>query len=197
MIEFFQNIGQWVMIHKDEIVVFLTSSQFIALTANIVSWIKTNKKTKENTTSTNALTVALGKNDTLNTRSEEIKNDTTEIIALQKTLSDFCSSMDNKMVSTMGLLAEKLNAMLEVQSIVYSTIKDEKVRSTVNSILTNAKYAETATRAELQRQVEELRAMVASKTSELNAVVNKTVQDVVAVVAGDKPEEESDTVERY
>ena len=197
MIEFFQNIGQWIMIHKDEIVVFLTSSQFIALAANIASWVKTNKKTKENTTSTNALTAALGKNETLNTRSEEIKNDTTEIIALQKTLSDFCSAMDNKITGTLGSLGKKLNAMLEVQSIVYSTIKDEKIRSTVNSILTNAKYTETATRAELQRQVEELRAMVASKTSELNAVVNKTVQDVVAVVAGDKSEEESDTVERY
>ena len=86
--------------------------------------------------------------------------------------------------------------MLEVQSIVYSTIKDEKVRSTVNNLLVNAKYAETATRAELQKQVEELKAKVAEQVDQLNKTVETVSDSVVKIVKGDT-EHTDETVTRY
>jgi hypothetical protein len=61
-------------------------------------------------------------------------------------------------------------------------IKDDNIRNTVNSILINAKYAESTSRAKLQQEVEELKQKVAEKMNEVSEQVDKTVDVVKGIV---------------
>jgi hypothetical protein len=200
MMEFFYNIYLGLMENKDQILMFLTSSSFISLVVALIGLWRTSKTTKANTSSTNSLKDALdanskvvGNSDIAVSNTEEIK---TFLLKLDERLAAFEAKVDNKLMTQ----AEKVNAIIEVQSIVYSTIKDEKVRNTVNNLLVNAKYAETATRAELKRQIEDLKKEVASKAGQLAEFVAKTSTAVAAIVDGDKAVKESEdtnVVERY
>ena len=95
----------------------------------------------------------------------------------------------------MDNLTTKLNAILEVQSVVYSTIKNEDIRNTVNALLVNAKYAETANRAKLRKEIDDLKAKVASQVTEVQATVEKA-SDVVKNIVSPKAES-TDNIVRY
>ena len=79
-----------------------------------------------------------------------------------------------------------MNAVLEVQSVVYSTIKDETIRKNVSGILMDAKYSETATRASLEAEVENLRKKVNEKIEVIKDVVEDTAVKVKKVTANNK-----------
>lgn len=194
MMEFFSNIGSWLVEYKDQILVFVTSSQFLTFAAMIASWFKERKANKVNSQNVANLTAAVTENNTLKSDIADVKTNGQTINDKLDTLTASEEKFDAKTEAALNLLISKFNAMLEVQSLVYSTIKDERIRNAVHSILTTAKYDENTTRIELQRQVEELRAMVAQKTEELNAYVGERVGEVVATVAGDNAD---DVIERY
>ena len=78
-------------------------------------------------------------------------------------------------VNSTDVLITKVNAMLDVQSLVYQTIKDEATRTAVNNILTNAKYAVTAQRAELIKELNALKEETAKQNAENNARVEEAV----------------------
>ena len=198
MIEFFYNIGVGIMENKDKILMFLTSSQFVGLVIALISLWRTAKSTKANTSSTNSLNQALLANDKNCKDSEAAYSNTEEIKTFLLKLSERLDAIDAKVDNKLNLTTEKINAIIEVQSIVYSTIKDEKVRNTVNNLLVNAKYAETATRAELKKQVEELKKEVAAKANQIAEFVSKTTNVVAAIVdTGAAPEKAEEVVERY
>ena len=200
MMEFFYNIGTGLMENKDQIIMFLTSSSFVSLVVALIGLWKTGKVTKANTNSTDALKSALDSNSKVVDNSDVAVSNTEEIKTFLQKLSERLDGIESKVDNKLALNNEKLNAIIEVQSIVYSTIKDERVRNTVNNLLLNAKYAETATRAELKRQVEELKKEVATKANQLAEFVAKTSTAVAAIVDGDKgvkESEENNVVERY
>ena len=76
----------------------------------------------------------------------------------------------------------KVNAILDVQSLVYQTIKDENTRVAVNNILTNAKYAVTEQRAQLIKELNSLKEENARITAESNAKVEETVEKATAII---------------
>ena len=86
----------------------------------------------------------------------------------------------------LDVLVQKMNAVLEVQSLVYSTIKDETIRKNVSGILMDAKYAETATRASLEAEVESLRKKVNEKIEVIKDVVEDTAVKVRKVTNNNK-----------
>lgn len=189
MTEFIYNCYLWVASNYKEITMVLTSTQFLSIVSALVLLVRSIRKTDNNVVASKVLTEQLEKNEDnakvvkeIKTELDTIKNENT---VLQQELSDSKESID--------ILLSKINAMLEVQSVVYSTIKNETVRETVDNILINAKYAETKTRAKLKKEVEELKVKVAEKFDTVMEDVNKTVNVVNSVVA-DKKE---DTITRY
>ena len=199
MMEFFYNLGLGILEHKDEIIMFLTSGSFVSLIVALINLRRASKDTKENTKSTNSLNSALLANQQSCEDSATASLNTANIINILSTLTSRLDAIEAALANKMTISEDKLNAIIEVQSIVYSTIKDEKVRNTVNSLLINAKYAETTTRTELKKQVEDLKKQVAEKAAQLADFVDKATGVVTAIVDGGQATEDKQEYvpERY
>ena len=102
------------------------------------------------------------------------------------TVKNDLESFKKETYAALDVIVQKMNAVLEVQSVVYSTIKDETIRKNVSGILMDAKYSETATRASLEAEVENLRKKVNEKIEVIKDVVEDTAVKVKKVTANNK-----------
>lgn len=192
MMEFVKSCWQWVTENYKEVFAVLTSAQFVSLIVAIITVLKTAKKTDDNVTASETLNKTLaGTNEGLSKVDNidmKIESANAELAKLEKSFETY-KAAEAERVET---LLTKVNAMLEVQSVVYSTIKDDVVRNSVNNLLINAKYAETATRAKLKQEVEELKKKVESKVSDVMEDVTKAATVIESAVGA-----KDDTVLRY
>lgn len=186
MVEFFKNLFTWFVEHKDEIVVFFTSTNFAAVISSIILLIKQIKATRntnksvENSSSILDKAVELAQHVTsVSDKTASTENNTEEI----KVKID---SVNKQFVNELEILQQKLNAMLEVQTIVYNSMKDETARKNVFNLLTQAKLVETSKYAELEQQVESLKKKVDEKVNDVQSVVEETVTTVQNVVGTKK-----------
>lgn len=171
MREFFYSIWIWLVENMDAILLWLSAFATSGAGVNLLVFLKTAKTTKENTNST-----------------KELKESITEVKSLQGQVGDLTEkneAMEAKLTESCNItdiLLTKINAILEVQSLVYTTIKDEKTRIAVNNILTNAKYAITEQRAKLLEQLEALKEQVKLSNIENQEKVAKAVEKAVSIV---------------
>ena len=186
MVEFFKNLFTWFVEHKDEIVVFFTSTNFAAVVSSVILLIKQIKATRntnksvENSSSILDKAVELAQHVTsVSDKASSTENNTEEI----KVKID---SVNKQFVNELEILQQKLNAMLEVQTIVYNSMKDETARKNVFNLLTQAKLVETSKYAELEQQVESLKKKVEEKVNDVQSVVEETVTTVQNVVGTKK-----------
>lgn len=186
MVEFFKNLFTWFVEHKDGIVVFFTSTNFAAVVSSVILLIKQIKATRntnksvENSSSILDKAVELAQHVTsVSDKASSTENNTEEI----KVKID---SVNKQFVNELEILQQKLNAMLEVQTIVYNSMKDETARKNVFNLLTQAKLVETSKYAELEQQVESLKKKVDEKVNDVQSVVEETVTTVQNVVGTKK-----------
>ena len=186
MVEFFKNLFTWFVEHKDEIVVFFTSTNFAAVISSVILLIKQIKATRntnksvENSSSILDKAVELAQHVTsVSDKTASTENNTEEI----KVKID---SVNKQFVNELEILQQKLNAMLEVQTIVYNSMKDETARKNVFNLLTQAKLVETSKYSELEQQVESLKKKVEEKVNDVQNVVEETVTTVQNVVGTKK-----------
>lgn len=186
MVEFFKNLFTWFVEHKDEIVVFFTSTNFAAVISSVILLIKqikatrTTNKSVENSSSILDKAVELAQSVTsVSDKTASTESNTEEI----KTKID---SVNKQFVNELEILQQKLNAMLEVQTIVYNSMKDETARKNVFNLLTQAKLVETLKYSELEQQVESLKKKVEEKVNDVQNVVEETVTTVQNVVGTKK-----------
>ena len=186
MVEFFKNLFTWFVEHKDEIVVFFTSTNFAAVISSVILLIKQIKATRntnksvENSSSILDKAVELAQHVTsVSDKASSTENNTEEI----KVKID---SVNKQFVNELEILQQKLNAMLEVQTIVYNSMKDETARKNVFNLLTQAKLVETSKYSELEQQVESLKKKIDEKVNDVQSVVEETVTTVQNVVGTKK-----------
>lgn len=186
MVEFFRNVFTWFVEHKDGIVVFFTSTNFAAVVSSVILLIKqikatrTTNKSVENSSSILDKAVELAQSVTsVSDKTASTESNTEEI----KTKID---SVNKQFVNELEILQQKLNAMLEVQTIVYNSMKDETARKNVFNLLTQAKLVETSKYSELEQQVESLKKKVEEKVNDVQNVVEETVTTVQNVVGTKK-----------
>ena len=186
MVEFFKNLFTWFVEHKDEIVVFFTSTNVAAVVSSVILLIKQIKATRntnksvENSSSILDKAVELAQHVTsVSDKASSTENNTEEI----KVKID---SVNKQFVNELEILQQKLNAMLEVQTIVYNSMKDETARKNVFNLLTQAKLVETSKYSELEQQVESLKKKVEEKVNDVQNVVEETVTTVQNVVGTKK-----------
>lgn len=186
MVEFFKNLFTWFVEHKDGIVVFFTSTNFAAVVSSVILLIKqikatrTTNKSVENSSSILDKAVELAQSVTsVSDKTASTESNTEEI----KTKID---SVNKQFVNELEILQQKLNAMLEVQTIVYNSMKDETARKNVFNLLTQAKLVETSKYSELEQQVESLKKKIDEKVNDVQSVVEETVTTVQNVVGTKK-----------
>ena len=161
--EWINNILLWLKENINGIVAFLSSGTVIGCITNIIMILRQGKNISNTLKST----------DTLNTSLYENKKVLISVDSNTKSVNELKESVENSSTVNQNLLYKigefdiKLTAVLEVMNIVYSTIKDDTIRNTVSNIITNAKYAETSTRANLEKQLTEMRNKLEEGTKNL------------------------------
>lgn len=183
MMEFIKSCLQWVAENHDKIIMTVTSAQFVSLISAIVLIVKSCKKTDANVLSSKTLDKTLAdtnnglkKVDSVDKNLVDAKNEITMLKAEFEVLKTETADSFNTILG-------KVNAMLEVQSVVYSTIKNDTVRDTVNNLLVNARYAETATRAKLKQEVEELKVKVNERVNDVMGDVAKAAEVIESAIS--------------
>ena len=188
-----ENIGKWFVENKETILAVLTAIQSSGLVGFIAWAVKSTKQVKLNTKTTETLNKSITCVDGLNGEVTEMKD-------VNKTLIAKCEYLENQMndlQNSMDILLTKVDAMIEVQSVVYTTIKDDKTRATVNNLLTNAKYAVTEQRKKLIDELEALRQQIKTQAEAQKQLVEHAVNKAQSIVkVEDKPAEEQ-VVTRY
>ena len=187
-----ENIGKWFIDNQETILAVLTAIQSSGLVGFIAWAVKSTKQVKLNTKTTEALNNSISCVDSLNGEVVGLKD-------VNKELIEKCEYLENQMndlQNSMDILLTKVDAMIEVQSVVYTTIKDDKTRATVNNLLTNAKYAVTEQRKKLIEELEALREQIKTQAEAQKQLVEHAVNKAQSIVkVEDKPEEE--VVVRY
>lgn len=193
MVEFFRNIGTWLIEHKDGIVVFFTSSNFIAFISTIILIVKQIAATKASITEVSTANETLTKTNVL---AENVKDvsDTAKLTETEvQNLKDNVTEMENKLNKALSFLEQKLDAIIDVQSIVYSTIRDESVRQSVANILTNAKFFGDSTKAEMQQEIARLKEAIEATVAVANDAVNKNKEKLNNMSADNTKSKKSKT----
>ena len=187
-----ENIGKWFIDNQETILAVLTAIQSSGLIGFIAWAVKSTKQVKLNTKTTEVLNNSISCVDGLNGEVIGLKD-------VNKELIEKCECLENQMndlQNSMDILLTKVDAIIEVQSVVYTTIKDDKTRATVNNLLTNAKYAVTEQRKKLIEELEALREQIKTQAEAQKQLVEHAVNKAQSIVkVEDKPEEE--VVVRY
>ena len=183
MTEFFQNIYAWLAANSNKIVAFLTSANFLAMLTLVVNTIRTIKTNKG---------VAITSTDLKNELTESSKNRSViaSIKGVSETIKDVTEATKTAIDETKALLdkelltvTNKVNAMLEVQSLVYSTIRDDSLRQTVSNLLNTARYNDTNTKEQLQSEIDSLKKALNDKMEEVNRTMSDAIDKVQTVVS--------------
>lgn len=188
-----ENIGKWFVENKETILAVLTAIQSSGLIGFIAWAVKSTKQVKLNTKTTETLNKSITCVDGLNGEVAEMKD-------VNKTLIEKCDYLENQMndlENSMDILITKVDAMIEVQSVVYTTIKDDKTRATVNNLLTNAKYAVTEQRKKLIEELEALRQQIKAQADAQKQLVEHAVNKAQSIVKVEDAPVEEQVVTRY
>lgn len=188
-----ENIGKWFVENKESILAVLTAIQSSGLIGFIAWAVKSTKQVKLNTKTTETLNKSITCVDSLNGEVTEMKD-------VNKALIEKCDYLENQMndlQNSMDILITKVDAIIEVQSVVYTTIKDDKTRATVNNLLTNAKYAVTEQRKKLIDELEALRQQIKAQADAQKQLVEHAVNKAQSIVKVEDAPVEEQVVTRY
>ena len=188
-----ENIGKWFVENKETILAVLTAIQSSGLVGFIAWAVKSTKQVKLNTKTTETLNKSITCVDSLNGEVTEMKDVNKELIAK----CDYLENQMNDLENSMDILITKIDAIIEVQSVVYTTIKDDKTRATVNNLLTNAKYAVTEQRKKLIDELEELRQQIKAQADAQKQLVEHAVNKAQSIVKVEDAPVEEQVVTRY
>lgn len=181
----FENIKQWFVDNATYILSFLTPANIIAAIAAIFVAIRNNKATKN----TNAIGTAMSNDaskianvsETIdkNTASiENMKDLHRDLEAKVKAVSAGIEVMNERATNKLDELEDKMNAILQVQSMVYGTIQDSELRQNVQNLIATAKMSSDHTREKLQAEIESLKAEVSTKVNAISEAVADGVKQI-------------------
>ena len=188
-----ENIGKWFIDNQETILAVLTAIQSSGLIGFIAWAVKSTKQVKLNTKTTEVLNNSISCVDGLNGEVVGLKD-------VNKELIEKCEYLENQMndlQNSMDILLTKVDAIIEVQSVVYTTIKDDKTRATVNNLLTNAKYAVTEQRKKLIEELEALRQQIKAQADAQKQLVEHAVNKAQSIVKVEDVPVEEQVVTRY
>lgn len=175
MIEFMQSIYEWFVSNQTGITTSLCSGSTAMLIASIIMNIKQRKTISVNTESVNTAITGFNKNKEIGNKvellsdetkksTETVENCRNEVLDVHKELTEFKVAMESK-----------IDTILEVQSIVYSTLKNDTMRESVEALLSKAKASGAHVKEELERELAELQHKFDDVVAAASTVVTETI----------------------
>lgn len=175
---YFISLYQWFVEHQDPITLLSILVQIVSLVAAIVLLIKNLKGTKNNTSSTDKLNQTLENTNSMSQSVVSLDDSVSSLKTENESLRTKLAETEEALLKSNKELANKLNAIIEVQSIVYSTIRDDGVRQTVNTILNNARYSEKNFKEELENKIEEFKQTYSTELKSINDKFTNSIDQV-------------------
>lgn len=186
MIEFLtalkDNCWLWFLDNKDTIIAWFMSGQAVSVIASFVMLIRNAKQIKSNTDSTKTLNGTLTNTNVMKDDLDTLKQKVVTLADENEELSKSVVELETKLSESNKLIASKLDAIIEVQSIVYSTIRDDSVRQTVNTILNNARYSNTNFKEQLESEISGLKAEFETKIADISKGMTDAIDKVSTTV---------------
>lgn len=176
MNEFFGNVGNWFIENKDTILLWLQGLCTSGTVGVIINLILTNRKVKANTVSNADLLQALPIVGESKKSMDELVERIDKLEADNRALQEQNTIRYTEIQNSLDSLLNKVNALVETESVKSQTIKDETIRTTVGNVLTNAKYNETQTRARLLETIATLK----KKLEEKNVTDSEQIKEALA-----------------
>ena len=178
MISWFDSIWNWFCDNRESIVTFVTSSDFALGIATMFTLVKTILSTNKNTSSLDLTTKAVKENTVIKDNVLDINNKTNNMSVNINEINSKIAKIEESNKQFNEEVLFKINSVLDVQSIVYSTIKDDDLRNSVNHILINAKHSDSISKAKLHEEIKNLKVAVEQKNKDLDEAVNEIVNKV-------------------
>lgn len=172
MTELIENIRMWFIQNCDSFLMWVQSIDLAGLFVMFAAVIKQFIATKANTSNVKDLQKALKENGKVITAMKELEAKNAELMQVVETQNAKITDLEDGIDKVLS----KMNAALDVYSLVYQTIKNEDTRVAVNNILTNARYNETETRRALTANMEDMKTTVEQFMKDTTA----KVEDVIA-----------------
>lgn len=176
MNEFFGNVGNWFIENKDAILLWLQSIGLGGIVAAVTNVIVAGKRIKANTLTSNNLLEALPIVGETKQSMDELVARIDKLEADNRELQEQNTIRYTEIQNSLDSLLNKVNALVETESVKSQTIKDETIRTTVGNVLTNAKYNETQTRARLLETIATLK----KKLEEKNVTDSEQIKEALA-----------------
>ena len=190
--EWFESIKTWFTENFNGVAIFVQSLNLAGVITAVTAAIKSLLATRTNTNNVKLLNGTLKDNEkvktVVNTLIDKVGNASDKISSFSKQLKEYADIADKTMI--------KINAILDVQSLVYQTIKNEDTRVAVENILANARYNETATREALSKQIEDLQSRVKQLTDDAMGAVNEIVEQSAQLLSVDQSAKEDSSIPR-
>ena len=182
MIEFLttlkDNCWLWFLDNKDTILAWFMSGQAASVVTTIVMLVKNAKQIKGNTESTETLNTTLENTNVMKDDVDILKNKVSVLTEENTKLSNSVIDLETKLSQSNKLITSKLDSIIEVQSIVYSTIRDDSVRQTVNTILNNARYSDTNFKEQLESEISGLKEEFENKMADISKGMTEAIDKV-------------------
>ena len=158
---FFNNCAQWINDHQIEIITVLQVIQASGLVGVVVSFIKgclINKAAKKD-------------NEEINKKLDNMQTKLTEAAQPVEMLQE-----------QIAVISYKVNTMLDVQALVYSTIKNEETRNIVQTNIAAAKNYTIKAAADIASELEKVQQKTEELLKENAETVRSTIKQVKAIV---------------
>lgn len=158
---FFNNCAQWINDHQIEIITVLQVIQASGLVGVVVSFIKgclINKAAKKD-------------NEEINKKLDNMQTKLTE-----------ASQPVEMLQEQIAVISYKVNTMLDVQALVYSTIKNEETRNIVQTKIAAAKNYTIKAAADIASELEKVQQKTEELLKENAETVRSTIKQVKAIV---------------
>ena len=182
MIEFLttlkDNCWLWFLDNKDTILAWFMSGQAASVVTTIVMLVKNAKQIKGNTESTETLNTTLENTNVMKDDVDVLKNKVSVLTEENAKLSNSVIDLETKLSHSNKIITNKLDSIIEVQSIVYSTIRDDSVRQTVNTILNNARYSDTNFKEQLESEISGLKEEFENKMADISKGMTEAIDKV-------------------
>ena len=191
MVNFFQNIWSWINSNWPEIPGVLGTVDLTAAAAALFMLFKHKKAIKANTDASDTM---VAKADDLTDAATKLTDATKATETLTGEIATLKEDVANERTEV-AELNKKLDSVLDVMEIVYSTLRDENLRTAVNSIIVPAKYNAVETKAELERHVTELQETLTKQAEEFKAQTQETLEEVKNI--GTKKKQTKNVSTRY
>ena len=175
MIEFMQSIYEWFVSNQTGITTSLCSGSTAMLIATIIMNFKQRKTINVNTASVNTAVTSLNENKELGNKVKLLANKTEESMKVVEDCNNEVINVHKELTDFKVAMEAKIDTILEVQSIVYSTLKNDTMRESVEALLSKAKASGAHVKEELEKELAELQHKFDDVVAAASTVVTESI----------------------